>query len=115
MSVELVLWTPILIGFVSLVADAAIAMRAQQDFYNVARDTSRMVALGQRSTEEAAAYAFERLSSVDELTVNVSIDNNFVETAIAAPASNYTSFVNFFGGDDLTAEVSMWIENYEGA
>jgi len=114
-TIEIVLWTPIVLGFLGLITDATVAMNAQQDFYGIARDASRMVATGQRTADEAVGYIQERLGNADDLVADVSIADNFVTSSITAPAGSYTTVSSAFVGGDLNAEVTMWIENFEGS
>ena len=113
-TVEIVLWFPALLIAFQFVTDATVSLLYQQNFYDTARDASRMVALGQRSTEEAQAWIVEELDHIADLDASVIIDNNFVTSSIEAPLGNIASLSGRFGGRTLSANVSMWIENFEG-
>ena len=114
-TVEIVLWVPALLVAFQFVTDATVAMLTQQNFYNVARDASRMVALGQRTTEEAQDFIYTTLSDVEELRASVLIDNNLVTSTIEAPLTSVSNMSGRFIDRDLNANVSMWVENFEGS
>ena len=87
-------------------------MHQQQNLYNVARDASRQVSLGQRTSDEAEQIAATVLG-VSADSVTVAVDGDFVTTAISVPVEDYAKISGFFVNSDLTAAVSMWIENLE--
>ncbi len=114
-TVEIVMWLPALLVAFQFVTDATLAMLTQQNFYNVARDASRMVALGQRTIDEAESYIYTELAHVEGVTASVLLDNNFVTSSIDAPMESVTNMSGSFVNRDLSAEVSMWVENFEGS
>ena len=113
-SLEVLLWMPALVLAFQLVTDSTVALLSKQSFYNVARDASRMVALGERTTQEAEEYIAVALADVAGIDASVVIENNIVTTRVATDIDNVTSLSGSFVDKQLTAKVSMWIENYEG-
>lgn len=113
-TLEVVLWFPALLLAFQFVTDSTMALMHQQNFYNVARDASRMVALGQRTTTEAEDYIYDTLHNISAVSASVTIVNNFVTTEVSAPLTNLTNLSGSFIDRDLSAQVSMWVENYEG-
>ena len=110
LTIELVMWLPVLLVSFQFLADVSIAMMAQQDFHLVARDASRMVALGQRTPAEAEGYMKERLAEYDGVKATVSIANNMVTSTLIIPAESVTSISGKLVGNDISADVTMWIE-----
>ena len=111
-SIEFLLWVPAMVLFLTLTTDATLLMHQQQNLYNVARDASRQVSLGQRTTGEAEEIAATVLGvAADSVTIEVAGD--FVTTNISVPVEDYAKISGFFVNGDLNAAVSMWIENLE--
>lgn len=111
-SIEFLLWVPVMVMFLTLATDATLLMHQQQNLINVARDASRQVSLGQRTSDEAEQIAATVLGvSADSVTVEVAGD--FVTTNISVPVEDYAKISGFFVNSDLNAAVSMWIENLE--
>ena len=57
LSVEFVLWTPLLMAFLLLVVDSSMAFLAQGAMWHAAGEISRAVATGQMTIAEAEAAA----------------------------------------------------------
>lgn len=55
-AVEYVLWTPMILALLLLIADASAAFLAQGALWQAAGDVSRAIATGRLSPEEAAAF-----------------------------------------------------------
>ena len=109
-TIELVMWMPVLLVGFQFVADISVSMMAQQDFHLVARDASRMVALGQRTPSQAEDYMRERLADYEGAIVAVSIANNMVTSELTIPAEAVTRISGKLTGSDINADVTMWIE-----
>ena len=69
-TVEIVLWFPALLVAFQFVTDATVSLMYQQNFYDTARDASRMVALGQRTTEQAKSWIEEELDPREWFRIN---------------------------------------------
>jgi len=74
-----------------------------------------MVATGQRTTDEAVGYIQERLGNEEDILADVSVADNFVTSTISAPSGTYATISSALVGVSLDAEVTMWIENFEGS
>jgi len=111
-TIEFLLWLPIMVTMLTMTTDATLLMHQQQNIYNVARDASRQVALGQKTDEEAAAIVVERLEA-EEADVSIVIEDGFVTTNVSIPFSKHAKISGFFVDGDLSAAVSMWVENNE--
>jgi len=115
MTIELVMWLPVLIFSFQFVADLSFSMMASQDFHVIARDSSRMVALGQHTPTEAEQMMLDRLADYENAQVDVYIVDNFVTSHITVPADSVTKISGKMTGKDLGAEVTMWVEKAGGA
>lgn len=111
-TIEFLFWFPIMVMMLTLVTDATLLMHQQQDLYNAARDASRQVALGQKNEEEAASLLVERIDATED-DVTIEQTNGFVTTYINVPFSRYAKVSGFFINGELSAQVTMWVENYE--
>ncbi|MFU8823912.1 TadE/TadG family type IV pilus assembly protein [Yoonia sp.] len=109
-SIEFLLWVPVMVLFLTMTTDATLLMHTQQTITNHARDTSRQVALGQKTTEEAQEQLFQRYSS-ESHPPQVVVENGFVTTTISVPFSDVAKISKLFLTGDLSANVSMWVEN----
>ena len=104
------MWLPVLLVSFQFLAEVSVAMMAQQDFHLIARDASRMVALGQRTPAEAEDFIRDSLADYDGAKATVSIANNMVTSTLIVPAESVTSISGKLVGNDISADVTMWIE-----
>lgn len=111
-SVEFLIWVPVMVFFLTMTTDATLLMHEQQNLYNAARDASRQVALGQKNEEEAEDELFARFN-IPTLIADVAIADGYVKTSITVPFDEITRISGFFVNGNLSAEVSMWVENAE--
>lgn len=111
-TIEYVMWLPVLFGFMMLSADATMLLQRQQVLYDAARDTSRQVALGQISTTAAETEILTRFDTDGgNFSTDVSIDGDYVTASISQPYSDITIFADsLIGSGTLSASVSMWVE-----
>lgn len=111
-SIEFLLWVPIMVLFLTMTTDATLLMHKQQFIMNDARDASRQVALGQRTAAEALEQLTLRYPSESHPPLVV-VENGFVTTTISVPFSEVAKISRVFLDGDLSAAVSMWVENAE--
>jgi len=111
-SIELLLWFPVLVLMLTFSTDATLLMHQQQNLYNAARDASRQVALGHK-TEEEVEELLAMQFDVDEFRASVVQETGFVTTTVSVPFSEYAIFSGLLSDGDLSADVTMWVENYE--
>jgi len=111
-TVEYVMWLPILFGFMMLTADATMLLQRQQILQDAARDASRQVALGLKTTAEAESEMVARFDTEDDtFTTNVAISGDYVTASISQPFGDVTIFADsLIGSGALSAEVTMWVE-----
>lgn len=110
-TVEFVLWIPLVVGALMLVTDATLLMSQKSRLYDVVRDASRQVSLGKRTPHAAESAIRSRLGS-DASNAAVHSTNGYVTSTASIPFADAMVFSGYFAGDArLTASVSMWIEN----
>ncbi len=114
LTVEYVMWVPFMASGVVLTTDVTMLMQEQSRLFVMARDTSRIVALGQKTDVAAVEFMKERLGSHRDYMVAVSVDSQFVTSRVAVPYSDVLIFGGMFTGDNLLAGYStMLIESVE--
>ena len=114
-SIEMILWVPVLVGLLMMTADATFLLYRQTLLFDAARDASRQVALGLRTPEDARDGAIARFSGDGgHYTADVALQDGYVTSEISVPFSDVLAFNGIFTGTSmLTASVSMWIETEE--
>ena len=114
MTIEFVLWVPIIMGLLVTAIDATTLYVTHTEMWNVARDTARRMVTGKFSTEaQAEAYAASAMNMRSApYTISAHYDkNNVVEVTIAIGFSDisiagYGSPLVLFG-TNVAAHVVM--------
>ena len=114
MTIEFVLWVPIVLGLLVTAIDATTLYITHTEMWNVARDTARRMVTGKlRTLDEAEAYAVNAMSLRDApYAVNAIYDkDNVVEFQMAIGVSDisiigYGSPIVIFG-TEVAARVVM--------
>lgn len=110
-TVEFVLWLPLFFILIGGVTDATLLMNMQARMFDVARDASRSVSLGNMTTVEAETWVLTQLSGTATPTVDVAVLDGFVTTDIRAPFSDAMVFGKSFVGDNtIRAFMTMVVE-----
>ncbi len=111
-SVEYVIWLPFMFAFMMLTSDVSIVFLRQQLLYDAARDATRQVALGQKSTTDARTDLLSRFDAENaDYDSAVTVNNGYVTARVWVPYRDVTIFADsLLGEGTLSAEVSMWIE-----
>ena len=112
-TVEFVLWAPVFCALIAGAVDISLAFMNQSNFWNVARDTARLVSRHAMDADEAKAYAESNaIFGKTEPTATVTIDTNEVIVTITAPATTVDAFGIFgiFEGTTIKAEVRHNLE-----
>lgn len=113
-TIEFVLWVPILMGFVMLSTDATLLMHEQTYLSELSRDAARMVAIGDRTVDEARTETLGRLNSDTGYEVTVALDGEYVAATVSVPFNKVILFNGVFAGSAvLSGGVTMWIEGAE--
>jgi len=112
LSVEFVMWLPVMVAFLGFSADATMLFFQQQLMYDGVRDASRQVSLGQKNSSDAQTDLSSRFGgSEDNIEAKVVINNGYVTSNVTVPFNNVLIFGGVFAGDArLSATVTMWIE-----
>ena len=92
-TVEFVLWVPVLCAILMLFVDTSLAYMSQSNFWNISRETARIVSRHAFDAAAAEAYVRSRLDLGDyEPEVEVAISGQAVTVTISALASSVTPF-----------------------
>lgn len=112
-TVEFVLWAPVFAALIAGATDITLAFMNQSNFWNVARDTARIVSRHAMTVDEAKAYAEENAVFANAVpTAVVTVDATEVIVTITAPASTIDAFGIFgiFKDTTIKAEVRHRLE-----
>lgn len=114
-TVEFVLWIPILCSLFLLATDATVAFMRQSQMWQVSRDTARIVS--RHGMERGAAEDYAELNAafgtnVPEVDVDMETDPTEVVVKMTVPASAMTVFgtLNFALGENITTRVTHAME-----
>ena len=107
-TIEFVLWLPLLMGLFLIATDATVAFMRQSQMWQVSRDTARIVS--RHGMTETAAKDYASLNAAFGATVpvvDVAATGSEVVVAISAPASAMTVFgtLDFALGANITTRV----------
>lgn len=112
LTVEFVIWIPVLLVILAFTADACKLYLTQADMWDVARDTARRISTGQYcSTADAEAYARSQL--LYKLTYRFAIVKGASEVVeISTPIADASVFgalasIGGFAAKTLSAKVTM--------
>ena len=112
-TVEFVMWVPVFCGLLMLFADTSLTYMNQSNFWNVGRETARIVARHGFDAEAAETYAETHASfGAYRPTALVTIDDSTVTVTITAEASAMSLFgiLNFVQGQTIEARVTDVLE-----
>lgn len=112
-TVEFVLWAPVFAALIAGATDITLAFMNQSNFWNVARDTARIVSRHAMDASEAKAYAESNAIFANaKPTAEVTIDTAEVIVTITAPATTIDAFGIFgiFKDTTIKAEVRHRLE-----
>jgi Flp pilus assembly protein TadG len=114
-TVEFSLWIPVLLSVMFLGINASILFSAQSSYWNVSRDTARVVSRHAMGVEEAEAYARRSAtlgSYVPEVQVSIDDELDVVTVVITAEVQSLIPFdvTSFALGDSFSVRVSQSME-----
>ena len=107
-TIEFVLWLPLLCFLFLIATDATVAFMRQSQMWQVSRDTARIVSRHGMTTSVAETYARENAAFGNTTPlVLVQTSGTQVMVAIQTPADEMTIFgtLNFALGDNVTTRV----------
>ena len=114
MTIEFVLWVPIILGLLVTAVDATTLYVTQTEMWNVARDTARRMVTGKILTEaDAEAYAASAPSLRDyPYSVDASYDKDGVVMVMIGISFNDLSIIGYGSplvifGTNVVARVTM--------
>lgn len=88
-TVEAVIWTPLLFGFLIMVADVSMIFNGQARMMRIVQDTNRGLSVGRIQTaEEAMEVIRQKMADVTENTsVTTTITDGVIRTTLSVSAS----------------------------
>ena len=112
-TVEFVMWVPVFCGLLMLFADTSLTYMNQSNFWNVSRETARIVARHGFDVQAAESFA-EAHASFGHYTPKalVTIDGSTVTVTIIANAKAMSLFgiLNFAQNDTIETSVTDVLE-----
>ena len=112
-TIEFVMWVPVFCGLLMLFADTSLTYMNQSNFWNVGRETARIVARHGFDAEAAESFA-ETHASFGRFTpeAQVTIDGSTVTVTITADAKSMSLFgiLNFAQNQTIEARVTDVLE-----
>jgi Flp pilus assembly protein TadG len=112
-TVEFVLWVPLLVAFLLFATDVTLAFMRQSHVWQVSRETARIVS--RYGMDEVQAEAFARESGTmgtNVPDVDVRFDGTDVIVTMSLPTASLTPFntLGFVLGDRITSRVHHSME-----
>lgn len=108
MTIEFVLWLPLLTSLFLIATDATVAFMRQSQMWQVSRDTARIVSRHGMTEQAAETYAIENAAFGSTVpAVDVETNGMEVTVEIVTPASAMTVFgtLNFAMGTNIVTRV----------
>lgn len=111
-SVEFVLWVPVFILILLLIADSSMLLLEQTRMWQIANNTSRSVAVGRITPDSAPDFAKSQSRFGANYTVIVTTNGGVVVTQIAVPIRivSFTRVFAFAGDSIMSVKVIQRIE-----
>lgn len=112
-SVEFVLWMPLFMVIIMLIADTSVFFTSQSNYWSVARDTARLASRHALTESAAEIYATQQATSLwGAPTADVIMNGSTVTVNLSAPASSISIFntLTFFTDGNLNASITQSME-----
>ena len=113
-TIEAVLWMPVFVALLCLVADASLIFGRQAEVLRVVQDANRAMSVGKfgtdgdiDATEVAEAYIKDRINGLaPHATVDTTVTSGVIRTVVTIPSSDLTANTPIGFLDSLTIEVA---------
>lgn len=112
-TIEFVLWVPVFVLILALTVDISILFMTRANLWAVARDTTRYMATGLYSNDDAEDYAAGIVSRWGEdYTIDASRDGNLVTMEISVAMSDVSpiNILSLFSEGNIRVGLSQRIE-----
>ena len=118
-TVEFVLWIPILVLLISLTADAALLFGAKANVLRVVQDANRAASIGRlgpvdEMTVEAQDFVRARIGfmAANATITSVVIGNNVISTTVVIPSNDLiaTGFLGRLANINITINAQHYLE-----
>lgn len=114
-TVEAVLWLPMFVMIVALLADVTMMFYGQSRILRVAQDANRNFSVGRlTTTDETASFAVTRLASVSpNVMATTSLTAGLITTTVSVPLKDLEMFglAKIFSGARMTVQAEHLMEN----
>jgi len=112
-TIEFVLWVPVFMGIILLAADTSLVFMRQSNFWNVSRDTARIVSQHAMDADSAEAYARAQASFggyTPDVDVDIGLDK--VTVTISGLSKDMAPFgvLGFAINDSVSASITQQLE-----
>lgn len=113
-TIEAVLWMPVFVALLCLVADASLIFGRQAEVLRVVQDANRAMSVGKfgtdgdtGATDIAEAYIKDRINGLaPNATVDTTVTSGVIRTVVTIPSSDLTANTPIGFLDSLTIEVA---------
>jgi Flp pilus assembly protein TadG len=113
-TIEAVLWMPVFVALLCLVADASLIFGRQAEVLRVVQDANRAMSVGKfgtdgdtDATDVAEAYIKDRINGLaPNATVDTTVTSGVIRTVVTIPSSDLTANTPIGFLDSLTIEVA---------
>lgn len=107
-TIETVLWVPVFVLIIGLVADTSLIFGRQAEALRVVQDANRALSLGRISNVDAAeAYVLNAISEISpNATVETEIVDGIIITRLHMPASDLSATGVFATFNSITVDIT---------
>lgn len=116
-TIEAVLWLPMFVMIVALLADVSMMFHGQSRLLRVAQDANRNMSVGRLTTTDAVqAFAVDQLKNVSSnVTAKTTDINGLITTTISVPLNDLDLFgvAGIFSGAQMSVRAEHLKEDYE--
>jgi Flp pilus assembly protein TadG len=113
-TIEAVLWMPVFVAILCLVADASLIFGRKAEVLRVVQDANRALSVGRfqsdpdrDATEVTEAYVKDRINGLaPNATVDTTVTSGVIRTVVTIPSSDLTANTPIGFLDLLTVEVA---------
>lgn len=107
-TIEAVLWMPIFIAVLCLVADASMIFGRRAEVLRIVQDANRAMAVGKiRDLPTAETYIMTRIGNfAPNAAIATTVTEGVIRTVVTIPASDLTAAIPFGLPDSLTVSVA---------
>lgn len=114
-TIEAVLWLPVFVFLLAMVADVALIFGGQAQILRVVQDTNRAVSIGRiTSTDDAEAAILEQITGLtSSATAETTLVSGVIHSTVSVPLADLTAthLIGAFDSLSLTVTSQHMAEN----